>query len=120
MEQLTVKEYADLRGITVQYTRKLISDGKLKASTSYGSGGTSGRSYLIPLSDIDPKLQKKYMRLHKEKFPQLQEKKQVHSRSLEDMTHEERKEAAFWLDILTQWRTYREHYGGSRDRKSVV
>ena len=114
MEQLTVKEYADLRGITVQYTRKLISDGKLKASTSYGSGGTSGRSYLIPLSDIDPKLQKKYMRLHKEKFPQLQEKKQVHSRSLEDMTHEERKEAAFWLDILTQWRTYRDHYGGSR------
>ena len=72
MEHLTVKEYADLRGITVQYARKLVSDGKLKADTVYGAGGISGRSYLIPLSEIAPRLQKKYMRLHKEKFPELQ------------------------------------------------
>ena len=62
MEQLKVAEYADLRGVTVQYVRQLISKGQLQATISFGSGGASGRGYLIPLAAIEPKLQKKYKR----------------------------------------------------------
>lgn len=114
MEQLTVKEYADLRGISERHVRRLIIEESIPAKVSFGSNGNSGKKYLISLSDIDPKLQKKYMRLHKEKFPGLQEKKPVQAKSLEKMTDGERKEAAFWLDILRQWRVYRERHGGSK------
>ncbi len=113
MEHLTVKEYADLRGITVQYARKLVSDGKLKADTVYGAGGISGRSYLIPLSEIAPRLQKKYMRLHKEKFPGLQKAAPAPARDLEGLSDEERGEAAFWKGILQEWRGFRSIYDGS-------
>ncbi len=114
VEQLTVKEYAELKGCTQRWIRGLISDGKIKAELSFGSGGVSGKSYLIPLASIEPKLQKKYIRLHKEKFPHLKEKKPVQCRSLEDMTQEERREAAFRLDVLMRWRGYRENYAGSK------
>ncbi|MEY8524412.1 hypothetical protein AALA90_15500 [Lachnospiraceae bacterium 38-10] len=63
MEQLTVAEYAELKGITTRGVRKLICEGKLKASLPFSSGA-SGRGYQIPLAEIEPKLQKKYMRLH--------------------------------------------------------
>lgn len=107
MEQLTVREYAQLKGVTVQYIRKLILEGRLKAEITFGTGGTSGRSYLIPLSSIEPKLQKKYMRLHREKFPEMD--KPVPVRSLEELTYEERQEVNFWLAILTEWQYFREH-----------
>lgn len=114
MEQLTVKEYADLCGISERHVRRLIAEENVPATVFSHSNGGSGKKYLISLSDIDPKLQKKYMRLHKEKFPELQEKKPARAKNLEDMTDSERKEAAIWLDILTRWREYREHYEGSR------
>ena len=72
MEHLTVKEYSELCGCTQRWVRKLISEGDIPAEVSFGNGGTSGKKYLIPLSEIAPRLQKKYMRLHKEKFPELQ------------------------------------------------
>lgn len=42
MEQITVEEYADLKGCTVQYVRRLISNGKLKANERFGAGGKNG------------------------------------------------------------------------------
>ena len=74
MEQLTVAEYAELKGITTRGVRKFIAEGKLQASIPFGSGRASGRGYLIPLAAIEPKLQKKYMRLHREKFPEPETK----------------------------------------------
>ena len=112
MEQLKVAEYAELRGVTVQYVRQLISKGQLKATVSFGSGGASGRGYQIPLAAIEPKLQKKYMRLHKEKFPEP-EKKIVAVKCLEDLSFEERQEANLWKGILEEWRAYRGSYQGS-------
>ncbi len=114
MEQLTIKEYAELRGVTVQYVRKLVTDEKLKASVSFGAGGSSGRRYLIPLASIEPKLQKKYMRLHKEKFPGPAADRPVPARSLEETTYEERKEINFWKGVLEEWRDYRGRHAGSK------
>lgn len=114
MEQLTVTEYADLKGITSRGVRKLISEGKLHATISFGSGGASGRGYLIPLAAIEPKLQKKYMRLHREKFPELA-RKPVAVKSLEDLSFEERQEVNRWKGILQEWREYRNGYEGSME-----
>lgn len=112
MEQLTVTEYADLKGITSRGVRKLISEGKLHATISFGSGGASGRGYLIPLAAIEPKLQKKYMRLHKEKFPEP-EARPVEVKCLEDLSFEERQEVNLWKGILQEWQEYRSNYEGS-------
>lgn len=112
MEQLTVTEYADLKGITSRGVRKLISEGKLQAAISFGSGGASGRGYLIPLAAIEPKLQKKYMRIHKEKFPEP-EAKPVVVKQLEDLSFEERQEVNRWKMILQEWQEYRSSYEGS-------
>ena len=49
MDSLTTKEYADLRGCTVQHARKLILEGKLEVEEIHGPGGRDGKSYLIPL-----------------------------------------------------------------------
>ena len=108
MEQLKVAEYAELRGVTVQYVRQLISKGKLQATIPFGSG----RGYLIPLAEIEPKLQKKYMRLHREKFPEP-EKRIVAVKCLEDLSFEERQEVNLWKGILEEWREYRSSYSGS-------
>lgn len=114
MEQLKVAEYAELRGVTVQYVRQLISKGQLQATISFGSGGVSGRGYLIPLAAIEPKLQKKYMRIHREKFPEM-EKRIVAVKCLEDLSFEERQEVNRWKDILQEWRECRNGYEGSME-----
>lgn len=44
MERLTIKEYADLRGCTVQYAGKLILERKLEAEETYGAVGRAGRA----------------------------------------------------------------------------
>ncbi|MCI8736886.1 MAG: transposase [Lachnospiraceae bacterium] len=115
MEQLTVAEYADLKGITSRGVRKLISEGKLQATISFGSGGASGRGYLIPLAAIEPKLQKKYMRIHREKFPEP-ETKPVAVKCLEDLSFEERQEVNRWKEILQEWREYRNGYEGCMEQ----
>ncbi len=111
MEQLTVAEYAELKGITTRGVRKLICEGKVQASLPF-SGGASGRGYLIPLAAIEPKLQKKYMRIHREQFPEP-EKKIVAVKCLEDLSFEERQEVNLWKGILEEWREYRSSYPGS-------
>ena len=114
MEQLTVKEYAELRGISERHARRLIVEESIEAQVSFRADGTSGKRYLIPFSAIEPKLQKKYMRLHREKFPELQEKERVCVRSLEQLSQKEREDAAFWKGLLSEWRQWRAHYDGSR------
>ncbi len=64
MDYITVSEYAELRGCTERYVRKLIKEGKLKAEEQFGSGGRNGLSYKIPLADCDPQIIKKYNRIH--------------------------------------------------------
>ena len=117
MEQLTVAEYAELKGITTRGVRKLICEGKLKASLPFSSGA-SGRGYQIPLAEIEPKLQKKYMRLHKEKFPEP-EKKIVAVKCLENLSFEERQEANLWKGILEDWQEYRNGYEGKKEEADM-
>lgn len=113
VEQLTVKEYASLRGISERHARRLISTGKIEAEARYGGKGVAG-SYFIPLASIAPGLQKKYMRLHKEKFPQPVKDKPIAVKGLEQLTFEEKKEVNFWKEILREWQEYRNGFEGSK------
>ncbi|MCM1220448.1 MAG: hypothetical protein NC548_38780 [Lachnospiraceae bacterium] len=114
MENLTTKEYAELRGCTVRYVRKFVTDGRIKANEVRGSGGTAGVSYLIPLANIEPGLQRKYLR-RKARREAAEEKREAEPASvdLELFTKEERAEMALWKSILADWVMYREDY---RDR----
>lgn len=109
MEYLTVKEYAELRGCTERYIRKLINEGKLTAEESWGKGGNKGLNYRIPLPSIEPKLQAKYRRIHsrKENAGKPKEQKPVLIPDMEHLTAEEREEVVFWQDILAEWDNYK-------------
>ena len=87
MEQISVEEYAELRGCTSRYVRKLIKEGKISAVERFGAGGKNGLSYMIPLAECDPKIIKKYNRLHNIKATEEKpEKPYLIPQSMEKMT----------------------------------
>lgn len=115
MEQITVEEYAELRGCTVQYVRKLISSSKLRATERFGAGGRKGLSYLIDLADCDPAIIKKYNRIHKGSQERASPVKlRAVPEDLEELTEQEREEVAFWKRILGEWDSYRAGYVGKK------
>ena len=110
MEEITVKEYAQLRGCTERYVIKLISEGKLSANEKWGQGGNKGLSYMIPLSSIDdPKLIAKYRRIKSRKANngRTKETKPVTLPDKEAMTEKERGEITFWKQVIAGWDEYR-------------
>lgn len=109
MEELTVEEYAELAGETTRNVRYSIAAGTLSAREIRGRGGAGGRSYLIPVSSLDPKLRKKYERRKHQQDPEP-----VRQIPLEELTEDERAEAADWLEILKEWKAYRNAYNGSK------
>ncbi len=119
MEEITVKEYAQLRGCTEQYVRKLIAEKKLAAYERWGQGGNKGLSYMIPLASIEPKLIAKYRRIQSRKAggSRAKELKPVLPADKEAMTEEEREEITIWKKILSGWDEYRPP---GRDRKQAT
>lgn len=112
MDYISVSEYAELRGCTVQYVRKLIKEGKIRAEEQFGSGGRNGMSYKILLADCEPKLIKKYNRIHGINLEKEESKgPQIIPKSLEQLSAEEREEVAFWKRILEEWQEYRNSGG---------
>ena len=112
--RLTVREVASLKGCTEQYIRKLCLDNKIRAITVEGIGGASGKNYSIPLSALDPRLQKKYYK---------QQAKTIESQltitveeepppvlNLETITADQRRQIAIWKTILNQWDIFRTDY----------
>ena len=123
METLTAQEYSELRGCTVQYVRKLIADRKLKADEVFGAGGKNGLSYQIKLADIEPVLQKKYMRrIARQKAKEEPEKTApvLAPLNLEDLTEDERDEVAFWKSTLEEWTIYRNDYKDRKGKKNFA
>lgn len=116
MENITVKEYAELKGITERHARRLIAERKLEAVIDFGAGGTAGKSYMIPLASIEPKLIKKHLRIHGQQ--DKGEKKVPMLADLEKLTYGERQEIAFWKGVLTEWREYRGREPGRSVRES--
>lgn len=112
MEYLTVSEYADLKSCSERHIRKLIAEGRLKAEETAGicGGGSSGKSYKIPVAAIEPKYIRKWKR--QQEYPESETDLkaatvEVDRRTLEHLTSEERLEIAAWKDILKEWQEYR-------------
>lgn len=121
MERLTIKKYADLRGCTVQYAGKLILEGKLEAEETYGAVGRGGKSYLIPLANIEPELQKKYKRrLARQHSKEMKEAAAPETPNLELYTEEERAEITLWKQILAEWNIFRNEYRDQNGNKNMA
>lgn len=119
MENLTVKEVAELKGCSERYVQKMIKMGQLQADAIQGSVGIGGISYQIPLANLEPKLQKKYLRLQKKKeavemgpmksSDEGQSLSKVIPFNPEELSASEREEIVFWRKVLDEWQKYRDN-----------
>lgn len=111
MEYLSICEYADLRGCSERYIRKLIMNDEITAEELSGTVGRYGKTYRIPLAAIEPKYIRKWKRQQEqhgdETEPAVTEVAEAGQRTLEDLTAAERLEIATWKDILNEWQQYR-------------
>lgn len=119
MEYLSVPEYAKLTGKTRQCISKNIRLGKIPAMGMVGElgGGTGGVSYRIPVDSLDPKTYGKYIREQKKKNG-IQTPKPERIRelpTLEGMSEEERREVAFWKNVISDWLAFRSQPGKKED-----
>lgn len=119
MEEITVKEYARLRGCTERYVIKLISEKKLTVYEKWGQRGQKGLNYMIPLESLEPKLIAKYRRIESRKADggKPREPKPAIAADVESMTEAERGEIAFWKRVLAEWDDYRPQ---GMDRKKAT
>lgn len=113
MDYLTVAELADLKDCSERYIRKLILCNEIKAEEITGSVGRGGISYQIPLANLDPRLQKKYIRLKAKEqaemeVPEADFDSKVIPFNLEELSDAEREQVAFWKKLLQDWQTYRQ------------
>ncbi len=110
MEYLTVKEYAELKGCSERYVKKIAQDGKLSAEKTINDKWRP--KYLIPLSALSEDLKVKcYKKMGKSMGlqPELKEEplkqslkpvKTAPKKKLDEYTEDERQQIAFWSNIL--------------------
>ncbi|MCM1121808.1 MAG: Mu transposase C-terminal domain-containing protein [Eubacterium sp.] len=119
MEYISVPEYAKFTGQSSRYIRQQIVQGKIPAIGMAGErgGGTGGISYRIPVDALDPKTYRRYQKEQNRKRG-ITEPKPAKPQvivSLEQMSEEERREVAFWKNILTEWRDFRNRGGSKKE-----
>lgn len=107
MEEVTVKEYAQLKGCSERYVTKMIAEKKLTAYEKWGQRGQRGLNYMILLED--PVLIAKRRRIESRKASsgRRKEPKPVARAGMEALTETERDEVAFWREIIAGWDGYR-------------
>lgn len=117
MEYISVPEYARLTGQSSRYIRQKVVQGKIPAIGTTGKlgGGTGGVSYRIPVDALDPKTYRKYQKEQNRKrgITEPKPEKPKATISLEEMSEGERREVAFWKNILAEWKEFRNR-GGSK------
>lgn len=122
-EYLSVSEYAELKGVSVQSIQKSIKDGKLEAEQTISE--KKRPKYIIPVNALPENLKEKYYRQKNKELgllPELKEqpdspgngsgkgkkqKKPVNIRTLDSFTEVERKQIAFWTDTVKEWQAVR-------------
>lgn len=119
MEYLTVRETADLKGISVRAVQKHIASGKISAI--YQSHPQNKQPcYMIPLSSLSDELQALYYKQQRMECgiepvkTTLKEPEKAVKRSFEDFTAEERQQILLWRSVVEDWQSYREQYHGNK------
>jgi transposase InsO family protein len=113
---MTVNEVADLTNVKVDTLYKQIQNGYIVSMEvdDTGRGGKSGKQYRIPLSSLDPKYQKKYYKLQRDKNLTKVEVKEVEEeKHFDNYTEEERSQIVYWKSLLEKWDDFR-HSGGKK------
>lgn len=110
MEYLTTKQVAELQGCTIQYVRRLVQNGEMPSVETPNE--KNHKKYLIPLSALTPALQRRWYQSNHQPLPaELQKGKQppepVQSRTLEEMSADEREQVSWWIRILDDWEVAR-------------
>lgn len=120
MDCLKVAEVAALKGCTERNVRWLIKNGKLSA-VEFLSKGNNHKEYGIPIEALPENLKSKYYARKRSELglqPETEAIKTANKKPLktdkkplEDFTEEERREIAFWTDILKEWLRVRDASG---------
>lgn len=116
MELLTVKEVAELKGCSVRAIQLAINAGTLVCQTTVNQNNRP--QYFIPLTALDPKLQKRYCAQKYGAAPDslrtpMKDKPARKLRTLEEFSAEERDQIERWIVLLKDWQSYRDRYTGS-------
>ncbi|MEE0858297.1 MAG: Mu transposase C-terminal domain-containing protein [Acutalibacteraceae bacterium] len=124
MYYLTTKEFAEIKGCSERYVKRLAKDGKI--STERVPNKYNGYKYKIPLSELPVPKQIKWYQDNKIPLPDyLMSKtndKQCLSKNLnyEELTEEQRKQVSIWIEILTDWKRFISEYNGSKTEANKV
>lgn len=107
--KLSVNEYADISGLTVQHVRRLCANGNLNCYTDKNMN--NHMQYLIPISALTPQQQLKYYKSHNidipdELFAGRKPKVQRPHKELDEFTADQREEIAFWIRTINAWDEY--------------
>lgn len=109
MIKLSVNDYAELSGFTVQHVRRLCANGSLNCYTDKNMNNHI--QYLIPISELTPQQQLKYYKSHNIEIPEellagRKPKAQHPHKEFDEFAAEQREEIAEWIRIIKAWDEY--------------
>ena len=110
LELLSVREVAALKGCSRQSIHKQLSKGKIDYIINSNCHGK--QEFRIPVSALEPALQRKYYQQHGKSIPDsLRQRKELQragpSKPLDTFSADQRIEIERWITILTDWRAFR-------------
>ena len=115
---LTVKECAALKGCSERYIKRLALNNSLEHQESVNANGK--KKYLIPLSALDPPLQRKWYKLNGLTPPAALADAAIRSatakvlRPLDFYSVEQREKLDAWIKLLEDWQSFRKSFTGSK------
>lgn len=114
MDYLTVKEYAELKGCTERYIKRICKEGKIPAEQRPHPQNKK-MCYMIPVSALPEEIQAKYYGKRKAEinlpvFKEDKKAKKIVSKTFEEMSESERREANVWFGIIDEWLNIRSRY----------
>ena len=116
MDYLSVKEVAELKGCSVRYIQKRVSEQKLEAVIEYNN---NCMQYMIPVSALPEELQQRYYGgISVSTAPAdkclpaapTKETRQREKRDIGSFSAAEREVISWWCELLRDWRIKRKGY----------
>ena len=109
MIKLSVNDYAELSGFTVQHVRRLCANGSLDCYTDKNMNNHI--QYLIPISELNTQQQLKYYKSHaiaipEDLLPERKTKTERPHKEFDEFSAAQREEIAEWIRILKAWDEY--------------
>lgn len=112
MDCLKVAEVADLQGCSLRHMQRLVKNGKFPA-IELPTASNNRKEYGIPIEALPENLKSRYYARKRSELGLQPETEIVKTavkrplktvkKQLEDFSEEERKQIAFWTDILKEW-----------------